>query len=71
MSIKFRILFTLALSVLFCICLQIVQAQQGSKRKAGDPLQNLPANIEVLTNFGNVPIFLPTINRWLYGQGLW
>ena len=50
MSIKFRIFLTL--SVLLCICLQNAHAQPVSKRKAGDPLQNLPANIEVLTNFG-------------------
>lgn len=50
MGTKLRILLIPAL--LFGFCLQHSKAQQVSKRKAGDPLQNLPANIEVLTNFG-------------------
>lgn len=32
------------------------------KRKAGSPLDNLPKNIEVLTGFGNGPIFRRTVS---------
>lgn len=45
--------------LLFCISVQIAQAQQEAvknikitKRKNGDPLEHLPKNVEVLTHFG-------------------
>ena len=45
--------------LLFFACIQSASGQTltknispGSQRKVGDPLQNLPGNIEVLTPFG-------------------
>ena len=62
MRIKSFISLTAILFSVFSCCIQSGFSQQASikknktdlltKRKTGDPLQNLPANIEVLTYFG-------------------
>lgn len=67
---KIKDFFILA-SVFFIFC-QNAFAQQSkfenkkgdhSKRKIGDPLENLPKNIEILTHFGERADISPTNNR--------
>src|SRR3954465_3821974 len=44
-----RMKFFLTLLTLFCVS---ASSEEKCERKAGNPLDNLPANIEVLTHFG-------------------
>ena len=52
---------------IICICITVFSfqavAQQLTHRKAGNPLDHLPSNIEVLTNFGERADFSPDNKR--------